>query len=253
MEDAFTHIRQLIAQGEDTQARDLLRAEIRRNPSAEAYFLAAQVAYNDEQRLLFLESALELDPTHPGAREALAHTAPVPPPTPHPATPFDPFAFPARKPAAPTTTEHGKLADLSSRFVAFLIDTIILAIIGGVMGACVGVLYVTVSPGGSLPTNIALILSLFIQSMYYIYFMTTRNGQTPGKQMVNIRVVKKDGSPITATDAFLRNIIGYFISNLPLFLGFIWAFFDPERQGWHDKIANTVVVQVEKPQRDRLI
>ncbi|PIP08224.1 MAG: hypothetical protein COX51_04865, partial [Syntrophobacteraceae bacterium CG23_combo_of_CG06-09_8_20_14_all_50_8] len=43
--------------------------------------------------------------------------------------------------------------------------------------------------------------------------------------------------------AFLR-WIGYFISALPLYIGFLWVAFDGKKQGWHDKLAGTVVILV---------
>jgi len=37
--------------------------------------------------------------------------------------------------------------------------------------------------------------------------------------------------------------LGYIVSVIPCYIGLIWAAFDPKKQGWHDKIANSVVVQ----------
>lgn len=45
-------------------------------------------------------------------------------------------------------------------------------------------------------------------------------------------------------DAIVR-VIGYYIGGAILLLGFLWALWDPNRQGWHDKLANTYVVKVE--------
>jgi len=68
------------------------------------------------------------------------------------------------------------------------------------------------------------------------------NGQTIGKKMMKIRIVKEDGTPIGYGDAILRNIIGYIISGALCYLGFIWALFDARKQGFHDKIFKTLVV-----------
>lgn len=40
----------------------------------------------------------------------------------------------------------------------------------------------------------------------------------------------------------MRRVLGYYISFLALFLGFLWVLVDDRRQGWHDKIADTIVV-----------
>ena len=58
---------------------------------------------------------------------------------------------------------------------------------------------------------------------------------------MNIRVIRPDSSDITFPVAFLR-YLGYVISAIPLFLGFIWIAFDKQKQGFHDKIAGTFVV-----------
>ena len=81
---------------------------------------------------------------------------------------------------------------------------------------------------------------------YFIYLPGMENqftgkGQTIGKKLMKIRFVKEDGSEVQAFDAFLR-YIGYAVSSI-LALGFIWIFIDDKNQGWHDKIAKTLVIQ----------
>lgn len=66
---------------------------------------------------------------------------------------------------------------------------------------------------------------------------------TPGKMVVRARVVDaKTGATMTPAQALLR-YVGYFISAIPLLLGYLWIGFDSRKQGWHDKIAGTVVVR----------
>lgn len=65
---------------------------------------------------------------------------------------------------------------------------------------------------------------------------------TPGKLLLDCEIVNaKDGKPITFQQALLR-YLGYFISSLVFGLGFLWVLWDKRKQGWHDKIAGTVVV-----------
>lgn len=65
---------------------------------------------------------------------------------------------------------------------------------------------------------------------------------TPGKLAVSARVVDaRTGNPPTLGQSIIR-YLGYFVSMLPLFLGIIWVAFDPRKQGWHDKLAGTVVI-----------
>jgi uncharacterized RDD family membrane protein YckC len=81
-----------------------------------------------------------------------------------------------------------------------------------------------------------------LQIAYYVGFWTWR-GQTPAMMLLGLRVAREsDGAPPGLARSILR-FIGYIISEIPLFLGFIWVAFDSRKQGWHDKIAGTVVVR----------
>jgi uncharacterized RDD family membrane protein YckC len=84
-------------------------------------------------------------------------------------------------------------------------------------------------------------MALLLNAAYFTYFHGT-TGQTPGKWLLGLRVVQTDGAPLTPGIAFLR-WVGYIISKIPLYLGFIWAAFDGRRQGWHDKLAGTCVIR----------
>jgi uncharacterized RDD family membrane protein YckC len=66
---------------------------------------------------------------------------------------------------------------------------------------------------------------------------------TPGKMLLSLRVVDaKTGGSLTVAQSIVR-YLGYFVSTIPLGLGLIWVAFDPRKQGWHDKLAGTVVVR----------
>jgi uncharacterized RDD family membrane protein YckC len=68
-------------------------------------------------------------------------------------------------------------------------------------------------------------------------------GQTPGKMIVGIKVLRTDKKPLTLRDSALR-YCGYLVSVISLFVGFIWVAFDKKKQGLHDKIADTCVVKL---------
>jgi uncharacterized RDD family membrane protein YckC len=80
-----------------------------------------------------------------------------------------------------------------------------------------------------------------INMVYFTYFHGA-GGQTPGKMIFGLRVVQSLGQDMTFGVAFLR-WVGYLFSGIFLYLGFLWAAFDGRKQGWHDKIAATVVVR----------
>jgi uncharacterized RDD family membrane protein YckC len=87
------------------------------------------------------------------------------------------------------------------------------------------------------------LISMIISMVYFTYFHGAI-GQTPGKILLKLQVVGTTGKRLTYGIAFLR-WIGSIISSLPLFLGFLWVAFDSRKQGWHDKIAGTVVELVD--------
>jgi len=106
-----------------------------------------------------------------------------------------------------------------------------------ILGAFVGVLaYFFPAPAIWLTTGI------FVSIIYWLGFWVWR-GQTPGKMAVGIKVIRTDSSPVRWQCA-VRRCLGYVISALTLFIGFIWVAFDGRKQGVHDKIADTYVVKL---------
>lgn len=120
-----------------------------------------------------------------------------------------------------------------TRFFAIVIDGLGVGIVNGIL---VGILYQGDTTAGSG-------LQTLLGVIYFCYFWSSYGkGQTLGMRALNIKVVKTDGSQLDLVGAFLR-YIGLIISVIPLFLGVIWAAFDAQKQGWHDKIAGTYVVK----------
>ncbi len=121
-----------------------------------------------------------------------------------------------------------------TRALAILIDVIGIGIVAGALSGSLGN-----APAGSQHQG----LTLLLQAIYFTYFWSAAGkGQTIGSRALNIRVVKTDGSQLDYAGAFLR-FVGWVISGAILLLGFIWAAFDAQKQGWHDKIASTYVVR----------
>ena len=140
------------------------------------------------------------------------------------------------------------------RFVAYLIDTIILAIAGTIIQfAFVGSLRnaVLVEPGAQPgPEVFARILgtaglvgliNLAIAATYEALFVS-KLGATPGKMALSLRVVRPDGSLLGLGRAFGRHF-AKILSGLILLIGFIMAGFDSEKRGLHDMICDTRVVR----------
>jgi len=88
-------------------------------------------------------------------------------------------------------------------------------------------------------------LSMFVAIAYFAG-MWAWKGTTVGGIVLNLQVVREDGQPLNFLVAFVRSLAAVF-SILILFLGFFWIGWDRQKQGWHDKIAGTVVVRLPKP------
>jgi uncharacterized RDD family membrane protein YckC len=87
---------------------------------------------------------------------------------------------------------------------------------------------------------VGVILTLSYVAFYYVFFWSL-TGQTPGKMLLGVRVVSMKGHRVSPLRGILR-FIGYFLSAIPLGLGFLWILLDDTRQSWHDKIAGTYVI-----------
>lgn len=83
----------------------------------------------------------------------------------------------------------------------------------------------------------------------YFIFLTTAGGQTIGKYVMGVRVVRLNGKPMNYWDGVLR-WFGYLASLLPLGLGFFWVIVDDRRQGFHDKIAGSCVIYSWRAQQN---
>ena len=129
----------------------------------------------------------------------------------------------------PKRTLDAPLADVGTRLVALIIDGLILGVISAVLSG----------GGRNYAGGVA---GFVIGLIYQWYFLTQQDGQTPGKKLMNIRVIKTTGVPLTFTDVLVR-YVGYYINTFCIGIGWLWALFDADRQGWHDKLASTVVIR----------
>ena len=85
-------------------------------------------------------------------------------------------------------------------------------------------------------------LALLVSIAYYVSFEGGPRGAGPGKRAMNIRVCDTHtGGPIGYPRAFIRYIAAI-LSAIPIFLGYLWMLWDPQRQCWHDKLAQDLVV-----------
>ncbi|HEY5436447.1 MAG TPA: RDD family protein [Candidatus Limnocylindrales bacterium] len=134
-----------------------------------------------------------------------------------------------------------------ARFIAYLVDALIM---GAIMMAVTVVLNVIAAAAASngytrlAGASVLFLLAIFLVYLVYMPWFWGHGGQTPGMKVFHLRVVREnDGGPVTMGQAFVR-LIGFWVSIAVFYLGFIWILFDARRQGWHDKIAGTVVIAV---------
>lgn len=145
------------------------------------------------------------------------------------------------------------LAGIGARFGAILLDGLLPSLIT-IPAAITG--YIMLSsltasppslPGESMQTFaifMLLLTGLAFQSYAALVFALWAYGLTPGKWILGLQVVKVDtGVPAGFWRMALRQIIGQWAAAILCYLGFIWALFDANKQGWHDKIAKTLVVR----------
>ena len=85
----------------------------------------------------------------------------------------------------------------------------------------------------------ALAVLLFIPAYFVLFWVLV--GATPGKHILGLKVMRAGSQRLSWARAIVR-FFGYWLSALPLFLGFLWVLLDARRQGWHDKLAGTIVV-----------
>jgi uncharacterized RDD family membrane protein YckC len=139
-------------------------------------------------------------------------------------------------------------AGAGQRLIAYLVDGFIMGLVVWVFiilgGIVVGIGAASSgSGGGGLAAigGVFFVVGFIIAILWKPYFWS-HGGQTPAYKMLHMRVVReRDGGPLSFGQAFLR-LIGYVISGMIFDLGFIWVLIDSRRQGFHDKIANTVVI-----------
>lgn len=132
------------------------------------------------------------------------------------------------------------------RFVALLIDSVILYIPLVIVGALLGAFSRNANGGLSAAAPIWYFLALIVPIVYFVYFWSASGGgQTMGMRALKLRVIKTDGSSLSLGSSVLRylgTIVNSIIFGLPI--GWVWAAFDRNKQGWHDKIASSYVVKV---------
>jgi len=88
------------------------------------------------------------------------------------------------------------------------------------------------------------LITWVLPAIAVIWFWLKRQA-TPGKMAVSAKVVDATTGQTLSIGQSIGRYFAYFVSFLPLGLGILWIVFDKRKQGWHDKLANTVVIRVK--------
>ena len=175
-----------------------------------------------------IEASPAVTPPLPPSMTATSESIPepgMPPSRPAPALASGPDVPHVVSPEIPEALSLPRVA-LKERILASLIDL-------------VGVSFLSSLTGPLMPPFVPMIA-------YFVGFWVWKQ-TTLGGIIVRIRVVRLDGRKVDFPTAIVRSL-GAFLGLAALGLGYFWAAWDEERQGWHDKLAGTVVVRVPKAQ-----
>jgi len=137
-----------------------------------------------------------------------------------------------------TNPEHMAYQGIAIRFVSLLIDSIIIGFIIGALGSILGV---GMMERGTVPWSWG-IFSFIFYIAYYTYLEGSR-GQTIGKMITRIKVVREDGMPIDMSQAFTRNILRIIDGFILYLIGAILIIRSDKKQRLGDMVARTVVVK----------
>ena len=139
-------------------------------------------------------------------------------------------------PEAPVSTYEGGAsgprAGFGRRLVGAIIDGVILYIVSLILQS-------------SLSRGAAFGIGTLVGLLYATLLVGSSRGQTIGQMMMGIRVIDfNTGGPIGYGRAFIRWLVSI-LSAVAILIGYLWMLWDKEKQCWHDKAANDVVVPVQ--------
>jgi len=144
------------------------------------------------------------------------------------------------------------LAGLGSRFLAALVDTLFIGLLQVV--TLLPILYLLFQDNffseetSAWAIGLLGLVSFVFLWGYYILFEVIWNGQSPGKRMVGIRVIRRDGTPVTLTEVLIRNLVRI-VDMLPTAygVGVVAMFIDKYSRRLGDMAAGTLVIHDSGP------
>lgn len=149
------------------------------------------------------------------------------------------------------TDEHasrlGNYAGFVTRLIAWIIDHMVISGVFFIIGWIGSFVIDTFQFMGDTSSLVVLGLVVLFNFLFYIFYfigLWMLSGQTLGKYIMGLRIVRTNGERLKFRNAVVR-FFGVFLSALMLYLGYIIVLFDNRRQAIHDKLAGTIVVYSE--------
>ncbi len=135
-----------------------------------------------------------------------------------------------------------KYAGFWIRFVALMVDSVILFLPSLIFSSFLG--FITIALGLSGNMGFSIFQSFLSMILYWVYFilMTHYVGATLGKMLVGITVRSDVNGKLSLGRVILRETIGRLASVIIIFIGYIMVAFTPKKQALHDMIAHSVVI-----------
>lgn len=147
-------------------------------------------------------------------------------------------------PPSETARPALELANFGARFGALLFDVWLAWIWGGALGSLVTNAFGDPEILGPLNASTAVVL---VALWAYFVVATRLAGATLGKRAFHLRVVTTTYERPDWSTVFYREVVGRILAGASLLIGYLWAAFDKNRQGWHDKVADTYVMKKVRP------
>ncbi len=154
------------------------------------------------------------------------------------------------QPGAQVGAEPGYESDTQIRYAGFWIRTgaaiidslLVLVVVMPLLTSIYGTDYwlTEANMQGPLDALINYVFPAVAVILFWVY-----KSATPGKMLTKLKIVDARTLGHPSTPQFVGRYLGYYLATLPLLLGIIWVAFDKRKQGWHDKLAGTVVIHRE--------
>jgi uncharacterized RDD family membrane protein YckC len=136
-----------------------------------------------------------------------------------------------------------KYAGFWIRTGAAIIDTILIMLVTlPLLVAIYGWAYFEAEKTGIVAGPADFLISWVAPAVAVIAFWIVKQA-TPGKMAVSTKIVDAESGNAASTGQLIGRYFAYFAATIPLGLGILWVAFDKKKQGWHDKLAGTVVVR----------